>query len=78
MKKFTNPLLPNGVIVPLTSSPVVRRYAGNPQLTAEDVPFPCNLAFNAVAKFRERYYMAFRYDTFRENDRFVERILRME
>ena len=70
MRKFTNPFLPKGVIGPLTSSPVVRRYAGNPLLTAADVPFPCNLAFNAgVAKYRGRYYMAFRYDTFRDNDR---------
>ena len=70
MRKFTNPFRSKGVIGPLTSSPVVKRYAGNPLLTAADVPYPCNLAFNAgVAKFRGRYYMAFRYDTFREKDR---------
>ena len=70
MRKFINPFLPKGAVGPLTSSPVVKRYAGNPLLIAAEVPFPCNLAFNAgVAKFRGRYYMAFRYDTFRDNDR---------
>ena len=70
MKKYINPFLPKGAVGPLTSSPIVRRYRGNPLLTAGDVPFPCDLAFNAgVAKFRGRYYMAFRYDRFRENDR---------
>ena len=70
MGTFINPFRSKAPIGPLTSSPVVRRYAGNPLLTAADVPFPCNLAFNAgVTKFRGRYYMAFRYDTFRENDR---------
>ena len=70
MKKFINPLAPKDPVGPLKSSPVVRRCEANPLLTARDVPFPCNLAFNAgVAKFHGRYYMAFRYDTFRENDR---------
>ena len=70
MRNFINPFLAPGPVGPLTSSPVVRRYGGNPLLTAKDVPFPCDLAFNAgVAKFQGRYYMAFRYDRFRDNDR---------
>ncbi|MBQ9500579.1 MAG: glycosidase [Lentisphaeria bacterium] len=70
MEKFVDPFEPRPPVGPLTSSPAVKRYGGNPLLTASGVPFPCNLAFNAgVAKYRGRYYMAFRYDTFRENDR---------
>ena len=70
MIKLINPFLQKSPVGPLTSSPVVRRYSGNPLLTAKDVPFPCDLAFNAgVAKFRGRYYMAFRYDKFRDDDR---------
>ena len=70
MRNFIDPFLPKPPVGVLTTSPIVRRYRGNPLLTAADVPFPCNLAFNAgVAKFRGVYYMAFRYDTFRDNDR---------
>lgn len=69
MKNYINPFLPKEPAGPLSSSPAVRRYAGNPLLTAGDVPWDCSLAFNAgVAKFRGKYYMAFRYDTFFEND----------
>ncbi len=69
MKKASNPFEPKAPVGPLKSSPSVKRFRGNPLLTASAVPFPCNLAFNAgTAKFRGRYYMAFRYDTFREND----------
>ena len=70
MRQFINPFLPKEPVGPLTTSPAVRRYSGNPLLTAKDVPFPCDLAFNAgAAKFRGRYYMAFRYDKFRGGDR---------
>ena len=70
MKTPINPFDLKSPVGPLTSSPAVRRHSGNPLLTAEDVPFPCDLAFNAgVAKFRGRYYMAFRYDKFRDDDR---------
>ena len=70
MKTFINPFLPGTPVGPLSSSPIVKRYSGNPLLTAEQVPFHCHLAFNAgVTRFRGRYYMAFRYDTFREDDR---------
>ena len=57
-------------IGPLKSSPAVRRFAGNPLLTAADVSFPCDLVFNAgTAKYNGRYYMAFRYDKFKNGDR---------
>ena len=70
MKRPINPFDLKSPVGPLTSSPAVRRCNGNPLLTAKDVPFPCDLAFNAgVAKFRGRYYMAFRYDKFRDDDR---------
>lgn len=70
MRGFINPLLPKKAIGKLNSSPIIRRYEGNPLLTAADVPFPCHLAFNAgVAKFQGHYYMAFRYDTFQQSDR---------
>jgi beta-1,4-mannooligosaccharide/beta-1,4-mannosyl-N-acetylglucosamine phosphorylase len=52
------------------SSNKIIRYAGNPIFTAEKVPFPSHLAFNAgVEKFNGRYYMAYRYDTYKNNDR---------
>ena len=70
MSNYLDPFLPKPPVGPLRSSPFVRRYPANPLLTAADVPFPCHLAFNAgVAKYRGRYYMAFRYDRFRGNDR---------
>ena len=47
----------------LKSSPILRRYAGNPILTARDVPYPASLVFNAgVTKFQGRYVMVFRND----------------
>lgn len=43
------------------SSPVVKRYEGNPILTARQIPFPSDMAYNAgVEKFRGRYVMMFR------------------
>ena len=42
---------------------VVTRYAGNPILTAKDVPYEANLVFNAgVVKYHGRYVMLFRDD----------------
>ena len=32
-----------------SSRDVVRRWEGNPAITAEDIPFPCNTVFNAGA-----------------------------
>ncbi len=70
MQQFINPFLVRKPVGPLTSSPIVRRCSGNPLLTAKDVTFPCDLAFNAgAAKFHGRYYLAFRYDKFRDDDR---------
>lgn len=47
----------------LHSSPVIRRYPGNPILTAQDVPFEATLVFNAgVTKFQGKYVMIFRND----------------
>ena len=69
MQQFFNPFSKKSV-GKLTSSPIVHRNSENPLLTAKDVPFPCDLAFNAgCIKFRNRYYMAFRYDKFRDDDR---------
>lgn len=43
--------------------PVIERYAGNPVLSARDVPYPATLIFNAgVTKFGGRYVMVFRND----------------
>ncbi len=43
-------------------SPVVKRYEGNPIFTAEDVPFPCSMAYNAgIVKWEGRYVMMFRF-----------------
>ena len=47
----------------LVSSPVVHRYAGNPILSARDVPYPAALIFNAgVTTFQGKYVMVFRND----------------
>ena len=27
---------------------VIRRWEGNPMITIEDIPFPCNTVFNAA------------------------------
>ncbi len=55
MSEYANELLP--------SSPAIRRFAQNPILTAEDIPFPSNLVFNAgVAKYQGKYVMLFRND----------------
>lgn len=50
-------------IGPLTSSPLVQRHPANPILTAEDIPYPAELIFNAgVTHYRGRYVMVFRND----------------
>lgn len=42
---------------------IVTRYAGNPVLSAKDVPYPADLIFNAgVCKYRGEYVMVFRND----------------
>ncbi len=50
-------------IGPLQTSPVITRYAGNPVLSANDVPYLATLVFNAgVTKFQGKYVMVFRND----------------
>ncbi len=52
----------------LHSSPIMRRYAGNPILTAQDAPYPASYLFNAgVTRYRGRYYIAPRIDLLPEN-----------
>lgn len=52
----------------LHSSNIIRRYEGNPLLTAADVPYQADFVFNAgVAKFRGRYYIAPRVDVRNKN-----------
>lgn len=47
----------------LHSSPVIRRCPQNPLLTAQQVPYSCNLVFNAGVICKDgRYYMVFRND----------------
>src|SRR5690242_16733123 len=47
----------------LQSSPIVRRYPGNPILTSADMPYPSRLVYNAgVTTFNDRYVMVFRND----------------
>ena len=41
----------------------IKRYAGNPVLSAADIPYPASLIFNAgVCKFNGKYVMVFRND----------------
>jgi beta-1,4-mannooligosaccharide/beta-1,4-mannosyl-N-acetylglucosamine phosphorylase len=48
---------------PLHSSAILHRHAQNPVLTAQDIPYPSALVYNAgVTKFRGRYVMVFRND----------------
>ena len=45
----------------LKSEPVVKRYAGNPILTRDDIPYPVDTVHNAgVVKANGRYMMVFR------------------
>ena len=47
----------------LTSSDCIHRYEHNPVLSPTQVPFPCDLVFNAgVIKHRGQYVMVFRND----------------
>lgn len=53
------------VIGELHSSPYIKRFEHNPILTASQVPFKVDLAFNAgVNKLGDTCYMAFRFDCF--------------
>ncbi|OGV48748.1 MAG: glycosidase [Lentisphaerae bacterium GWF2_52_8] len=54
------------VIGELKSSPVIKRYEGNPVLSAKDIPGPATLIFNAgVAKYQGRYVMLYRNNVFK-------------
>ena len=47
----------------LQTAPCITRHPDNPLLTADDIPYPATLVFNAaVVKWRGRYVMAFRND----------------
>ncbi len=47
----------------LKSSPVIKRFSGNPVLAAKDVPNDATLIFNAgVTKYQGKYVMMFRND----------------
>ncbi len=53
----------NGVHGILKSSPVIKRFSGNPVLAAKDVPGDATLIFNAgVTKYQGKYVMMFRND----------------
>jgi hypothetical protein len=45
------------------TNPVIKRYPGNPILSADDVPYRSDLVFNAgVTKYQGKYVMVFRND----------------
>lgn len=47
----------------LKSSPVIKRFPGNPVLAAKDIPYEATLIFNAgVVKYQGKYVMVFRND----------------
>jgi beta-1,4-mannooligosaccharide/beta-1,4-mannosyl-N-acetylglucosamine phosphorylase len=51
------------IIGALKSSPVMKRFPGNPILSAKDIPYRAALIFNAgVTKYQGRYVMVFRND----------------
>lgn len=53
----------NNTIGELKSSSVIKRYPGNPVLSAENIPYQTDLVFNAgVAKYQGKYVMVFRND----------------
>ncbi|MBP6965020.1 MAG: glycoside hydrolase family 130 protein [Armatimonadetes bacterium] len=55
--------MPEPLIGELKSSPVMKRYPGNPVLSRKDIPYKANLIFNAgVTKYQGRYVMVFRND----------------
>jgi predicted GH43/DUF377 family glycosyl hydrolase len=42
---------------------VIKRWEGNPILTIEDIPFPCNTVFNAAcAKYKDEYILLLRIE----------------
>ncbi len=56
------------------TSPVIKRYSGNPILTPKDVPYPSGQVFNAgVTKWQGRYVMVFRNDYAHDERRHPEK-----
>lgn len=47
----------------LKTQPVIKKYAGNPVLSAKDVPYPSSLVYNAgITRYQGKYVMVFRND----------------
>ncbi len=67
-RRFTiSPMTTQPTQAELRSSPVIKRYPGNPILAKEHVPYPASLVFNAgVTKYQGKYVMVFRNDVARE------------
>jgi len=60
----------------LKTASVVKRYAGNPVLSADDVPYAGTLVFNAgVTKWQGRYVMLFRNEVCNEKGQVIDRNL---
>jgi beta-1,4-mannooligosaccharide/beta-1,4-mannosyl-N-acetylglucosamine phosphorylase len=54
---------PEDLVGPLHSSSIIKRHPLNPIFTAEDVPYPSVIAYNAgVVKYQGQYVMVFRND----------------
>lgn len=42
---------------------VIQRWQGNPLLTIDDIPFPCNTVFNAACtKYNDQYILLLRVE----------------
>lgn len=51
------------VLPELKSSPIIKRYEGNPILSMKDIPYDATCIFNAgITKYRGKYIMVFRDD----------------
>jgi beta-1,4-mannooligosaccharide/beta-1,4-mannosyl-N-acetylglucosamine phosphorylase len=54
---------PSETVGPLSSSSIIHRHPQNPIFTAEDLPYPSALVYNAgVTKYQGQYVMLFRND----------------
>ena len=51
----------------LKSSPIIKRYEGNPVLSMKDIPYEATCIYNAgIAKYKGKYVMVFRDDVRRD------------
>ena len=51
---------------------IVHRWEGNPALSADDIPFPCNTVFNAAAvKVQDQYILLLRVEDLRGHSVFA-------